>query len=259
MSNSRDWTIARELTEQPRLDIRVSHEMLHRALRIMDAIVRALEVRGYSLEVSDENSRSTYAVIKGERVQIHLWEKDNRSERELTEDENSRRSGYVSDRWVFTPSGKLTFTIDEYWEECRRKNWTDRLHRALEEQLNDVMVGMITAAGALRLRKLKWQEEERLRREDALRREQAERRRRDEEERRKLLENMFESWTRSQSLLAFIHVCEVTLGLAAPIPQDGPEANWLRWARGHANQLDPLKTGSLRNLIDRGLGDQAIK
>jgi len=39
------------------------------------------------------------------------------------------------------------------------------------------------------------------------------------------------------------------LETAATVAQDGSEAKWLLWARGHADQLDPLENGALGKLI----------
>src|SRR5262249_19660968 len=183
-----------------KLDVRVSNKMLNRAFRIMNALLKAFEDRGFSVEVSKENPQSTYVIIDEEKVRIRLWEKDNRSERELTEKEKRNPDGYIYDRWIFTPSSKLTFTIDEYWDGCTKKNWNDRDQKPLEDQLNDIMVGIVVAAKALRARTLRRQEQERLWREEALRKEEAERRRKAELARRKELERLAESWIKSRRL-----------------------------------------------------------
>lgn len=223
------------------LDVRVSHALVRRALLIMDAIIKALEARGCSVEIGKENDKSTCAIIGEDRVHMYLWEKDNRSENKAAD---SKRT-WEYDRWVFTPSGRLTFTIDEYWDGCKRKNWTDKVGKPLEQQLNAVIVGILTAAEALRLRRLKRQEEERIRKEEALRREEERKRLQIEQERRHSFDDIVASWIRSQKLIEFIDLCE----RSQQVSSDAGGTMWLLWVRRYAEGLDPFKNGSLNRLV----------
>src|SRR5207253_10967775 len=92
------------------------------------------------------------------------------------------------------------FTIDESWIGSHRKNWTDKERKPLEEQLNDVIIGILTAAEGLRrdriereARERRWKEEERWRRESDWRRS---------------FERLAGMWVKSQNLHAFIKACE---------------------------------------------------
>ncbi|MDQ3802277.1 MAG: hypothetical protein M3416_00240 [Acidobacteriota bacterium] len=93
--------------------MRVSKTALHRALRIMDALLKALEARGYSAEVSKDGAAAACILIGAERVKVRLSEKANRRERELTQEEKKKPPHAVSNRWVYSPSGNLSFEIDE--------------------------------------------------------------------------------------------------------------------------------------------------
>jgi hypothetical protein len=156
------------------------------------------------------------------------------------------------DRWIFTPSGRLTFTIDEHWDDYSKKNWRDKEGRPLEEQLNDVVVGLITATEALRKKRLDREEQECRRKEEAIRRQEEERHRLEEEVRRTALENQAERWLKSQNLRAFLSACEAELVVqAGQLSPDGPDAMWLRWASEHADRLDPLKNRYLDEVVGR--------
>ena len=90
------------------VNLRVSKTALHRALRIMDALLKALEARGYSAEVSKDGPAATHILIGAEKVKVRLSEKANRGERELTAEEKKKPPHTISNRWVYSPSGKLT-------------------------------------------------------------------------------------------------------------------------------------------------------
>jgi hypothetical protein len=59
-------------------------------------------------------------LIGTEKVKVRLSEKAIRSERELTAEENKKPAHTISNRWVYSPSGKLTFEINEYCNETPR-------------------------------------------------------------------------------------------------------------------------------------------
>lgn len=46
--------------------------------------------------------------------------------RELTAEEKKKPAHEISNRWVYSPGGKLTFEIDEYVEDFQ-KRWTDKI------------------------------------------------------------------------------------------------------------------------------------
>jgi hypothetical protein len=226
------------------MNVRVSKTALHRALRIMDALLKALETRGYSAEVPKDGPVATHILIGAEKIKVRLSEKANRVERELTAEEKKKPPHTISNRWVYSPSGKLTLEIDEYCDGFQKK-WADKAQKPLEEQLNEVLTGLILAGEALRLRRIEREEEQRRQREH-------ERRRMEDQERRHYLDQHREAWSQSQRLREFLSACEVSLierkGDLAP---DSPEAKWLRWAHRYADRIDPLKNGSFEETILR--------
>ena len=61
---------------EPRLDIRVTPTHLDRALRIFDALVKALERRGIAVRVAvDDHRRETFVELFGETVTFWLEER----------------------------------------------------------------------------------------------------------------------------------------------------------------------------------------
>lgn len=245
----------KDLSEQlahwakPHLNLRVSKLLLHRALLILDALLKGLEARGFSVEVPNEGATPTRAIIGEEKVGFFLWEKDNRSDRVYTKEELAKPSWERPDRWMFTPSGKLTFTIDEHWDDLNKRNWRDKEGKPLEAQLNDIVVGLLTAAAGMRAKRLEWEESERLRKEEAQRRREAEQRQLDEKARIMALERQAECWMKSRNLEAFLSACKDALSQQGKLDHDGPGTEWLQWATKHANNLDPLKNGKVEGAI----------
>jgi hypothetical protein len=87
------------------LNVRVSKTELHRALVIMDALLKALEARGYSTEVTKDGPVETHILIGAEKLKVRLSEKANRSERELTAEEERKPAQYSSISKVSFPLG----------------------------------------------------------------------------------------------------------------------------------------------------------
>jgi hypothetical protein len=244
------------------LVIRVSPAMKARALRIADALLKALEARGYTLDPGTRpdprrggRGQAAVLVIEGERIPFLIEEKAERHDHVPTAAELAelKRSPWrTPPTWDHVPSGKLSLKIDVgvYWTEGIRKRWSDDRGRVIEEGLNEVIVAMVEVAAALRRHReeqarqaAEWRERERQRLE-------AERRRRIEEARQQDLEARADAWCRAETVRRF--VAEVARRARAGAETPSPEVlAWLTWAAAHAERLDPLAKG-----VDALLCDQ---
>ena len=233
----RCWSIN---DNRPRLNVAVSKNTLPRALLITDPLIKALEARGCKVN----SDGATVCQIGETNIAFYLWEKVSRSERVLTEKEQEQAWRY--DRWQLTPTGELTLTLDETWAE--RKNWRDGKKKKLEDKLNDIVAGMFAAAERIRLKEIERQEEQERWAEAERRRADLERERKVQEERRNQIDAMVASWIKSTNLRYFLQECEKTLSLESKNP-DPAGAQWLSWARAYADALDPMKNGSLREMM----------
>jgi hypothetical protein len=232
------------ITDRQRLNLRVSKSALHRALRIANALIKALEGRGYPVEVTEEGTR---CLINGEQVTFHVWEKVKRSEQQPTKEQRERP--WTFNRWVYTPTGELTFVLDVPW--AARKNWTDRKGKPLEDQLNAVVVGMIRAAEVIAATNRKWEEDRQRALEAERRRQEIELQRRIEEERRNELDSMAAAWVKSQKLRSFLLECESSLSAPGTHSSDDAHSRWLRWAVAYADSLDPFDNERLSKMVQR--------
>jgi hypothetical protein len=216
---------------------------MNRALRILDALLKALEATGHSAVILNQGYDSTVLAIGGQKIKLILMEKTSRIETELSEAEK-RNSYYATESHrIYTPTGKLTFIIDEYWPENCRKKWSDTKQKPLEDQLDEIMIGVIGAVEVLRQREIKRLQEEKKRIE-------AEFRRMKEARCRKILETQSDTWSRIQNIRLYLHSCEeLILNRSRSIMTDSVEAKWLAWAHRYVDGLDPLKNGDLEKMI----------
>jgi hypothetical protein len=112
------------------LDIAVSEVSLPRALRITDALLKALDARGMPLRIEPDGKRHSYVKLQGEQLAIRLVENTSRSEREPTEEERryKKQHGYVylPNRYSYQATGvlKLSLLGDE---SARSRLWRDIL------------------------------------------------------------------------------------------------------------------------------------
>ena len=234
------------------VDIRVTPKLLPRALRIMDALVKAVEARAGRISTKAADQRETCVEFLGERIPLLLEERVIRTRHVLTEAEH--RHPYRAPRWDYAPTGKLRIERKEWTSEPLRKRWADSAKRRLEDVLNDVVLGLVVMADAKRTRRLQREREERERQEAERRRIEAERQRREDLERRQRLERQVESWTKAQQVRAFVDEVERRAQAKDKSTEPGAKlAEWIAWARRHADRLDPLKPPGLE---DRTAGSQ---
>lgn len=223
--------------------IHVTPKLLARALRIMDALVKAVEARGAKVSAGEPDQPGFCVELPGERIPILLEESVTRTRHVLTEAE--QRHPYRAPRWDYAPTGKLKIVLQEWTREYLRKRWTDSSRRRLEDALNDVVLGVVVVADAKRARRLEEERRARERLDAERRRIDAERRHREEMERRQALERQVESWTKARQVREFIDEVERRAKTKGKPTEPGTElGEWIAWARRYADRLDPLKPPS---------------
>lgn len=231
----------RRSKRRPILNVRVSKQSRRRALLIMNALLKALEQRGYPVRVSDGYKNPTVAEVFGEDVEFYMKERRKKVEREPTPDD--LRFSWNRDRTFYDLkwTGRLTLGIDQYIH-LPRKSWTDGKVQRLENCLNDFVVALVAVGKKLqertqrnRVRDLQ-RERERQQQVERERHEQLERERVEE------LKRQVEAWELSQTIRAYVLACRVSLRTGSP--PSGPKLppdEWLAWAAEFADQIDPFK------------------
>ncbi|MGZ5529249.1 MAG: hypothetical protein ACXWJB_11295 [Limisphaerales bacterium] len=229
------------------VDVKVSKPNVRRALLILDALIHPLEKLGHKFAIGKESRDGTYFTVGQEHVRVLISEKVDQSENQRDPDDT--RPSYMWDRYEFTPTGRLIFTIDEY-VDAYKKHWSDKANKPLEFQLDKISNAILEVGEALRLRRANQELENQRRIEELNRRAEEERKKLQQEAQKKLLVERSGAWTQSRQVCSFIDECERELLKLGAIAEDSPAANWLRWARAHARSLDPLQSGYLGPLVE---------
>jgi hypothetical protein len=216
----------------------VSPKQLLRALRILDALLKACEERGFSVEPGTEQFPGAKIKIEGMKLDFHLEEHSKRTEHVLNKREEEDRRlgrGWGIPQYDYAPDGVFTLTIDEYTEGLQHR-WSDRKNRPLESRLNEIVIAFFRiAVTVLKPRHLRCEEEARQRHE-------AEKRWFAEQERLRLLNKALEAWRTNQELQAFLSaVTAAGIKRLGAIAENSPIDLWLRWAHNLAERTDPLE------------------
>ena len=124
------------------LNISVSKSSIHRALLIMDALIKSLSKRGYETYLSGEYRWVTSVKIDGEEFNISI--------QEASKQIPVNNSGKERDRYSFeplydyVPTGRLTLQITNFYHGDKAVK--DTKTKRLEEKLNSFILMLIKAS-----------------------------------------------------------------------------------------------------------------
>ena len=227
------------------LHIRVSRVAQKRALCIMQALLDAMNTRGWAVRVATEvdNFRPlvsrTFVTVLDEEIAFGLEERSKQVPHVLTAyEKDSIKRGYTPYHrpWDLVPSGTLFLQI--FRRSWRDKEWNDRASRRLEDQLNDFLAGLVEKALEEKKDRERRAIEEQHRKEAEQRREEEEARQRREDEKIEQWDTWMNAWKRAQEVRAFVAAARKAL---APIEPGSKIEGRLIWAEGYANRIDPLR------------------
>jgi len=239
------------------LDVCVAPESVDRAMRIMDALIKALELRGYAISV-DKKEGKTWVTVNEERISFSLAELTDRRVKELTPTQKLDRKKnerlfelLYSKEYERIPNDRFTLEIDDYSGSLRRR-WSDSSSRRVEDVLNRFVTSLIRISEDIKNSRIEakerqriWEEQaperERLRKEAEERRIEEVQRHRQEKCRAKWLESKLPYWHHAQELRAFIaSVRALAIQRHGEIHEGSEIAKWLAWAERYASSIDPL-------------------
>lgn len=223
------------------LDISCGKSTLPRALRIMDALLKGLEKRGYKIgKPQREYRHGTAATGHGYEFVFRIREP---MKRQIQPRKNSWDSQYA-----YVPTGELQLEID-YMIYRSTRLCRDSVRKKVEDYVRELPCKMLLVIDDYRREEAKRAEERR--QQDEIRRrqqEQAERKAQREkrlQERRERREELFqtaEQWRRSQTLREFIEAVRATAAERANGEKLHPDTmRWLDWAMKTANRADPIE------------------
>jgi len=224
-----DWEYAQA---HPRLDISVSRSCEDRALRIMDALLKALNARGIPVENGKAHWRNTtYALIDGEKVSFNIFESPHRVQHV------DKRTGET--RTAMEPSGRLVLRIRDH-QSGDAYQLRDQKRKTIEERVNEFVIELHRTAEEqknwnVRQRQMEAEAEER-RRQEEVRRRQLE----VEAEKVRGLDTHMANWRKANDVRAFVEAVHEAHATTRGIDADSELGTWLSWALSYADKIDPL-------------------
>lgn len=234
------------------LDVCVGPDSVDRAMRIMDALIKALEARGYSVSDSDEEEGRVWVTVNEEDIHFSLEELLTRREKEVTPAEKREREKYEREgheqlwwyihrtEFIRFPNGRFTLTIDNYTSSIRGR-WSDGAVQRIEDRLNGFVASLIRTAEDWKESRRQAEERERIRNEKEQRRREEELRKKESQWRVEVLEAKLADWQHVQQIRAFIAAIRAEAIRRYGEIEEGSEiAQWLAWAERYAIQRDPL-------------------
>lgn len=200
----------------------VSNEIIPRALRFMNTLIKTLENRGHKIYIN----HVTKVEIYEQSYAFRLMEKSKRVKR-------VDKYGGISHDLV--PIGDLCFKIDRTYP---KKEWSDTKTIPLEDRLLDILVWLEIKAEKDRQREIEYKTQCKIREEE----------RKKEVECRKLQDaelSKFESllhtatrWNKSQYLRNYIQEFEQYAIKTNTL--DSVKKEWIAWAKEKADWYDPF-------------------
>jgi hypothetical protein len=231
------------------VDIDVTPEHLDRALRIMDAVLKALEKRGYMVDVTKPICRN-----RSDDSYRHESDKPSRTYVQVGESfvdfgieecwtsvavPPPRNSCNQSPSYERRPTGRLALKLrNAYWHSTTRKTWADGKHQKVEQFLNYFIAAVIAEAERSRLRKLEEARKEAEEAERQRRRAEEEARREREAELIKDLDSRLANWTKAVQIRSLLE--EAKKAAIAKSVDTSPESamgRWITWAAEYAEKL----------------------
>jgi len=222
------------------IDLRISPKSLNKALRIMNALIRAFEKYGCPVEseIGWNKNPSSYVIIFGEKVEFSIYENSNQSP-----NRPKRKGEYFHEKYIYSMSGRLQIQLDCRFVHGVRNKWSDTARKKVEDSLNDVLIGAVALAHVARIEREKREEEERQREEERRRLAEKQRRLEEEMKRRAELETQALSWNKSKQLRDFIAEVELKASMKmCSMENQTRMTEWLAWAKEHADRIDPLNS-----------------
>jgi hypothetical protein len=226
------WTppIIRDLTERD----------LYR-FRVTSAIFFGVERAGGKIEKSPIVGKITFS-IDGHNVECSIVEKMVKSLKQRDEQQNwtaypdHHQSGLES-------SGYLRVSITTYLAG-RQPQWIETNKTKISKLLPDIVGAIIAAGPILEQAKREREEQQKRHREEEARRYEARRLREIEEKRWIRFQEFSSNWDERAKLLRFLTEIEARLVADGDVVVEGRLlSDWVSWATGRAEALNPLKAG----------------
>jgi hypothetical protein len=224
--------------------LRVGPLSVERATRIVDTLLRALEKRGFTLQVSSNNHDPSRITVNGQPMTFSIEEPSERNAHRITSEERARQArGYIYlPIYDYTPTGVLTLRVTTPYGSGITGSFRDTAKLRVEDRLNDVILSMVRTAEWHRADREKQQRRQRALDDENARRAEVRKRQQEETARLKKLQDDATAWNTAETLRRYISAVDAMAREAGPdVPNQSPHSEWLRWAMEQADRIDPLR------------------
>lgn len=218
---------------QPILDIRVSKQNLERALRILNAIILALEAEGFGISLNASKQTSAAAIF-GQDVLFAIVEKLKMSRREV------KHTSWTETVTEYTLSGILELRLGNTgygWSKSVSDGNTTRLENMTAKSVGKLM---------RQARQQRITHENRVKSEAEFERKRIAREElasqiAEEEKKVKDLERWVENWDKAERMRRFVTALEkVWRDGGIDVSPDSAKGKRLTWMRQQADRVDPM-------------------
>ena len=234
-------------TKTGALAVHVSKPQIHRALRIFDALLKAIESNGWTVRCpAKTENRGTGITLLGEEVPICIEEKVKRFDRPRVDKRVTKGHSYDMGRgpyttisvepyprWGYEQLGQLALRVPSYSSPLLQI--ADGNTQKLDDRLDEFIVGVVKLAERQAERRRAWAEEERQREQVRQRRQDLERQRAEEAARLVRLRQDAAEWREAEVIRGFI-----AAAIATEINPSAERKHYFEWALAQAGALDPL-------------------
>lgn len=214
------------------LDFSVSNESFPRALRIMDALVKAIEKRDYSVTVRSGYGSYTSVEVNGEEITFDIFE----SSKRIPNPEH--KTDRYANQFIFIPTGRLSLRTKNFYQG--QKVISDGKVRKLEDRLNEFIVLLVKISEKEKIRRKNREKREQESRERAEKEREIARLKELEQRRVHLLFENAQAWNK----------CELARQYMLVVKERTPEKSkeWMQWAE---NYLDGVEKSLLNPILEK--------
>lgn len=245
-------------------------EVRGRALRILEALARAAESRGYAIrEVRLHRNEHGYTWLESKNhlvvetgdtsVGIRVVQQTDRSPHVPTTQELDRqkRHGSRPSKYDHMPNDYLRIEIDSRWDG-RQHSWSDGKRGPIDRKLPAILDEIEWRHTQARERRLEAQragEEREQRRLEAVERAKALLR---ESHRAEVLAKQVADWRHTNQLRQYVEAMAEVVEQLDDADERRVALEWVEWAREHAGAIDPLAL-ALRMPDDPKVTNEALR
>ena len=230
------------------LKVIVSPALLQRALRIMEAILRACVAHGWTIEGAGTDP-DTSVKIWEDSVSFRLVEKLERYETEASKKKKSE--SWYSPDYRYRITGLLALQITDHPGDGARSTWGDGKYQRLEKILPDFIEGLDRASYNIRIRRIRWATFDHAQKDAERLRQEREAQTKNDAERREALFSQSEGLRRATEIRELVRVLNEKIASEGGRYDRTAVLRWCDWALGIAASLDPFENGYFDGLISK--------